>query len=66
VFSYIGLSALEEALPIDYSSLTNKADSDETRDACVKVGVTHLILGMGVPWKFDAVRDLVRWRDSRC
>jgi probable F420-dependent oxidoreductase len=30
---------------IERSAATNKADSDEVRDACVKVGVTHLILG---------------------
>lgn len=50
---------------IERSAATNKADSDEVRDACVKVGVTHLILGLGAPWDFDAVKNLVRWRDSR-
>jgi len=50
---------------IERSTSTNKADSDETRDSYVKLGVTHLILGMGAPWDFDAVRNLVRWRDSR-
>ncbi len=50
---------------IERSAATNKADSDEVRDACVKAGVTHLILGLGAPWDFDAVKNLVRWRDSR-
>ncbi len=59
------LAALESAREIERSASTNRADSDETRDSYVKAGVTHLILGMGAPWDFDAVRKLVRWRDSR-
>ena len=38
---------------------------DVLLDEYVKVGVTHIILGMGVPWNFDAVKKLVQWRDSR-
>lgn len=44
---------------------TQKDTSDETRDACVKAGTTHLILGMGEPWDFNAVEKLVKWRDQR-
>ncbi len=44
---------------------TNKDDGDEKRDASVKIGVTHLILGIGAPWDFSAVEKLVKWRDSR-
>lgn len=44
---------------------TNANDSDEARDALVKAGVTHLIMGMGVPWNFDAIKKLVAWRNSR-
>ncbi|HTK06873.1 MAG TPA: LLM class F420-dependent oxidoreductase [Ktedonobacteraceae bacterium] len=50
---------------IERSAGTNPDDSDEHRDALVKAGVTHLILGMGAPWNFDAVEKLVRWRNSR-
>ncbi len=44
---------------------TEANDSDEQRDSLVKAGVTHLILGMGVPWDFNAIEKLVRWRNSR-
>lgn len=44
---------------------TGAGDSDAQRDAILKTGVSHLILGMGAPWNFDAVEKLVRWRDSR-
>ena len=44
---------------------TDAGDSDDQRDALVKAGVTHLILGMGTPWNYEAVEKLVRWRSSR-
>lgn len=44
---------------------TQKDASDADRDAYVKAGATHLILGLGDPWDFKAVEKLVRWRDSR-
>lgn len=50
---------------IERSCGTNATDSDEQRDALVNAGVTHLILGIGTPWDFDAVRRLVSWRNSR-
>ncbi len=50
---------------IERSAATMEADSDGDRDACLKVGVTHLILVLSTPWNFDAVKNLVRWRDSR-
>ncbi len=34
-------------------------------DAYVIAGATHLIPGLGEPWDFDAVEDLVSWRDKR-
>ncbi len=43
---------------------TNADDSDETRNEYLQAGASHLILGMGEPWNFDAVRKLVQWRDS--
>lgn len=33
-------------------------------DEFVQAGGTHFILGMGVPWKFDQIEQLVKWRDS--
>jgi hypothetical protein len=30
----------------------------------MKAGATHLIMGLGEPWDFDAVKDLVKWRDK--
>lgn len=50
---------------IERSAGTNADDSDTQRDAIVKAGVTHLILGMQAPWDFAAIERLVRWRDSR-
>ena len=50
---------------IERSCGTQKFASDAQRDAYVKAGATHLILGMDEPWDFDAVKDLVRWRDIR-
>lgn len=34
-------------------------------DAFAEAGATHLILAMGVPWQFDLIEQLVRWRDAR-
>jgi hypothetical protein len=34
---------------------------DTFRDA----GATHIIYGMGEPWDFSAVEELVRWRDRQ-
>lgn len=50
---------------IELSAGTNADSTDEQRDAAVNAGITHLILGMGAPWDFKAVENLVRWRDSR-
>jgi alkanesulfonate monooxygenase SsuD/methylene tetrahydromethanopterin reductase-like flavin-dependent oxidoreductase (luciferase family) len=50
---------------IERSAGTNADDSNQTRDAILRTGVTHLILGMGAPWNFEAVEKLVSWRDSR-
>jgi probable F420-dependent oxidoreductase len=43
---------------------TQKDDSDETRNAYVRAGATHLILGMGEPWDLQAVEKLLQWRNS--
>jgi probable F420-dependent oxidoreductase len=50
---------------IERTAGTNSNHTDETRDSLVKAGISHLILGMGAPWDFSAVEQLVRWRDSR-
>jgi alkanesulfonate monooxygenase SsuD/methylene tetrahydromethanopterin reductase-like flavin-dependent oxidoreductase (luciferase family) len=50
---------------IERSCGTNKGDTEETLDAKVHAGITHLILGMGKPWDFDTLRRLVHWRDKR-
>jgi probable F420-dependent oxidoreductase len=50
---------------IERSTTIRANDSDEQRDAFVKTGMTHLILGMQTPWDFAALERLVRWRDSR-
>ncbi len=33
-------------------------------DAFVAAGATHFILGMGEPWNYDLVAELVAWRDA--
>lgn len=43
---------------------TQKDHSDETRSAYVNAGASHLILGLGEPWDYQAIEKLVRWRDS--
>jgi probable F420-dependent oxidoreductase len=50
---------------IERSAGTNADTTDAQRDAALKAGVTHLILGMQTPWDFAAIERLVRWRDSR-
>jgi alkanesulfonate monooxygenase SsuD/methylene tetrahydromethanopterin reductase-like flavin-dependent oxidoreductase (luciferase family) len=50
---------------IEHSCGTQKFATDAQRNALVKAGATHLIMGSGEPWDFDAVEDLVRWRDKR-
>jgi probable F420-dependent oxidoreductase len=49
---------------IERTAGTNGNHTNEVRDSLVQAGISHLILGMGVPWDFSAVEKLVRWRDS--
>lgn len=44
---------------------TGSFASSQVRDDYVKAGATHFILGMSGTWDYDAVEDLVRWRDQR-
>jgi probable F420-dependent oxidoreductase len=50
---------------IERSCATQKFAAAAQRDALVKAGATHLIMGMDEPWDFAAVEELVRWRDKR-
>lgn len=50
---------------IERTGGTQKSDTDETRDALVQAGVTHLIMGIGDPWDYQAVENLVNWRNKR-
>jgi probable F420-dependent oxidoreductase len=50
---------------IERTCSTDTAGTDETCDALIKAGASHLILGLGAPWDFSAAERLVRWRDSR-
>lgn len=50
---------------IERATTTRVNDTDEQRDALVKIGITHSIIGMQTPWDFAALERLVRWRDSR-
>jgi len=50
---------------IERSTGTQRFANDAQRDAFVKAGATHLILEIGEPWDFKAVKDLVRWRDKQ-
>jgi hypothetical protein len=49
---------------IERSCGTQRFASDAQRNALVKAGATHLIMGIDEPWDFGAVEDLVRWRDK--
>jgi probable F420-dependent oxidoreductase len=51
---------------IERTCSTDATDTDDTRDALINAGASHLILGLGAPWNFSAIERLVRWRDSRC
>jgi len=50
---------------IERCSGTDKDSSDSERDALIKTGVSHLVMGMGEPWDFKAIEELVKWRDAR-
>lgn len=50
---------------IERSTAVNESDTEETWDTLAARGVTHLILGTGVPFDVARLEQLVRWRDSR-
>ncbi|NNJ12680.1 LLM class F420-dependent oxidoreductase [Chloroflexales bacterium ZM16-3] len=37
---------------------------DESLDAYLEAGATHIILGLGEPWDYAKVEQALRWRDS--
>jgi probable F420-dependent oxidoreductase len=37
---------------------------DESMDAYLEAGATHIILGLGEPWDYDAVEKALRWREG--
>jgi len=43
----------------------SRQSSDAERDDYVAAGASHFILGMSGTWNYNAVEDLVRWRDAR-
>ncbi len=50
---------------IERACSTRSFASDVQRDDYVAAGASHFILGMSGTWDYDAVEDLVRWRDAR-
>jgi probable F420-dependent oxidoreductase len=50
---------------IERSTDVSQNTTEEQLDAFVKAGVTHVILGAGIPWDFETLQRLVRWRDKR-
>lgn len=49
---------------IERTVAIGKDDIPANLDAFVEVGATHLILGMGEPWDYGLVEQLVDWRDQ--
>ncbi len=49
---------------IERTVAIGRKDVPDNLDAFAEAGATHLILGLGDPWDFDLVRELVRWRDD--
>lgn len=49
---------------IERSVSFNAGDLDNLQ-AFLDAGATHLILGMGAPWDFEAVQKLVQWRAAQ-
>jgi probable F420-dependent oxidoreductase len=37
----------------------------DTNDAYVEAGASHIILGMGQPWDYKKIEELVAWRENR-
>jgi hypothetical protein len=43
----------------------SRQSTDAERDDYAAAGASHFILGMSGAWNYQAVEDLVRWRDAR-
>jgi probable F420-dependent oxidoreductase len=50
---------------IEHACEVSSLISEAQRDDYVAAGASHFILPMGTPWNYDAVEDLLRWRDAR-
>ena len=50
---------------IECFTTINADATDDERNAYLQIGVTHLILDLEFPWNFDALQELVRWRDRK-
>lgn len=52
--------------PADIERTASVAADDipDNLDAFAKAGATHMILGMGTPWNYKLVEQLVQWRDA--
>lgn len=46
-------------------SLAMQATEVDQADAFLAAGATHFILGLGEPWNFDALAQLLAWRDQQ-
>ncbi|HLV99348.1 MAG TPA: LLM class F420-dependent oxidoreductase [Ktedonobacterales bacterium] len=50
---------------IERACSAGRKASDAERDDYVAAGASHFILGMSGTWDYQAVEDLLRWRDTR-
>jgi probable F420-dependent oxidoreductase len=50
---------------IERACSAGRKASDAERDDYVAAGASHFILGMSGTWDYEAIEDLVRWRDAR-
>lgn len=50
---------------IEKTILVTKPDLLDQLDEYVDVGITHIILGMGIPFNFSTAEKLLAWRDKK-
>jgi hypothetical protein len=50
---------------IERACAVSRQSTDAERDDYAAAGASHFILGMSGAWNYQAVEDLVRWRDAR-
>ncbi len=49
---------------IERTAALEAGDVPAQLDAFAKAGATHFILGIGAPWNWKSVEELIRWRDQ--